>query len=185
MRHSARRMVGIWSALPTIVSLMLFGISASWAQQKQLVKFEAPAANTKYTQQHSIAVGDLAGHDIRIFENIRTFPKDLLVIGEVRVKEWWARGYTDLTETNGPGTVYHTLMMENGDKIFMRANFVAHSTASTDGSKKGAINLVSGPITGGTGRFLGIRGMMKLAATFDLNSGFNDSKGEIEYWMEK
>ena len=185
MRHSARRMVGIWSALPTIVSLMLFGISASWAQQKQLVKFEAPAANTKYTQQHSIAVGDVAGHDIRIFENVRIFPKDPLLVDDVRVKEWWARGYTDFTESNGPGTVYHTLMMENGDKIFMRANFVAQSTVSTDGSKKGANNLVTGPITGGTGKFLGIRGMMKLAATFDLTSGFNDSKGEIEYWMEK
>ena len=86
MKHSARRTAGIWSAITAIVSFMLFGISASWAQQKQLVKFEAPAANSKYTQQHSIAVGDVAGHDLRIFENLRTFPKDPLVIDQVRVK---------------------------------------------------------------------------------------------------
>lgn len=185
MKHSARRSVGGWQAFAAIVTLMLFALSGSHAQQKQLVKFKAPATNTKYTQQHSIPVGDVVGHDIRIFENIRTFPTDPLVIGEVRVKEWWARGYTDFTETNGPGTVYHTLMMENGDKIYIRANFVALSTVSTTGSKKGANNLISGTITGGTGKFLGIRGMMKLEANFDVTSGFNDSKGEIEYWMEK
>ena len=183
MKHSAHGTAGIW--FTSIVSLMLFGISASWAQQKQVVKFEAPAANTKYTEQHSIPVGDVAGHDIRIFENLRTFPKDPLVIGEVRVKEWWTHGFTDFTETNGLGTAYHTLLMENGDKIFIRVNFVAQSVVSADGSKKGANNLIAGPITGGTGKFLGIRGMLRLAANFDTNSGFNDSKGEIEYWMEK
>ena len=52
-------------------------------------------------------------------------------------------------------------------------------------SRLSYFTLISGLITGGTGKFLGIRGMMKLAATFDLTSGFNDSKGEIEYWMEK
>lgn len=165
--------------------LMLLGTSASWAQQRHLVKFEAPAANTKYTEQHSISIGDVAGHDIRIFENLRTFPNDPLVIDEVRVKEWWTRGFTDFTETNGPGTAYHTLLMENGDKIFIRVNFVAQSVASADGSKRGANNLIAGPITGGTGRFLGIRGMLRLAANFDPKSGLNDSKGEIEYWMGK
>ena len=173
------------STITAIVSLMLFGTSASWAQQKQLAKFEAPAANTKYTEQHSIAVGDVAGHDIRIFENLRTFPKDPLIIGGVPVKEWWTHGFTDFTDTNGPGTAYHTLVMENGDKVFARVNFVAQSAVSPDGSKKGANNLIAGPITGGTGKFLGIRGMLKLAARFDTTSGFNDSKGEIEYWMEK
>ena len=185
MKNYARKSALSWQAVAAVLSLTLSGISVSWAQQKQLVKFEVPSANTKYTQQHSIAVGDVAGHNIRIFENICTFPKNPLVIGEVRVKEWWTHGYTDFTETNGPGTAYNTLIMENGDKIYLRVNFVAHSTVSADGSKKGANNLISGPITGGTGKFLGIRGMMKLAATFDPTSGFNDSKGEIEYWMEK
>lgn len=148
-------------------------------------KFQAPASNTKYTQQYAIAVGDVAGHEVWLFENIRTFPKTPLVIRDVQGKEWWARGYADSTEINSPGTDYHTLMMENGDKIFIRANYVAQSAVSTDGSKKGANNLVSGWITGRTGKFHGIRGMMRLAATYDHDTGFNDSKGEIEYWMEK
>lgn len=183
MKLSADKRPGIWFA--PIASVMLFGMSAGWAQQRQVAKFEAPAANTKYTEQHSIPVGDVPGHDIRIFENLRAFPKDPLVIDEVRVKEWWTRGLTDFTETNGLGTAYHTLMMENGDKIFIRVNFVAQSVATTDGSKRGANNLIAGPITGGTGKFLGVRGMLRLAASFDPKSGFNESKGEIEYWMEK
>lgn len=183
MKHSAETKAGIW--LATISSLMLFGTAASWAQQRELVKFQAPAANTKYTEQHSIAVGDVPGHDIRIFENLRTFPKDPLVIGEVRVKEWWTHGSTDFTESNGPGIAYHTLMMENGDKIFARVNFVAQSVVAANGSKKGATNLIAGPITGGTGKFLGIRGMLRFAAKFDSTSGSNESKGEIEYWIDK
>jgi hypothetical protein len=183
MKYLAESRAGIWFG--SIASLMLLGTSASWAQQRQVVKFDAPAANTKYTEQHSIPVGDVAGHDIRIFENIRTFPKDPLVIGDVRVKEWWTHGFTDFIETNGLGTAYHTLLMENGDKIFIRVNFVAQSVVSADGSKKGANNLIAGPITGGTGKFLGIRGMLRLAASFDPKSGFNESKGEIDYWMEK
>ena len=63
-------------------------------------------------------------------------------------------------------------------------NFVAQSAVSADGSKKGATNLIAGPITGGTGKFLGIRGMLRFAASFDPKSGFNESKGEIDYWME-
>jgi len=185
MKHSSLKTAGIWLSKTVIMGFILIGTSASWAQQKQLVKFEAPAANTKYTQQHSIPAGDVAGHDLRIFENIRTFPKEPLVIGEVPVMEWWTRGSTDFTEANGLGMAYHTLMMENGDKIFIRVNFVAQSARSSDGSKKGANNLIAGPITGGTGKFLGIRGILRLAASFDTTSGFNDSKGEIEYWMEK
>ena len=179
MKHSTIRTQSV------IIGLMLCGASASWAQQKQLVKFEAPAANTRYTQQHSIPAGDVAGHDLRIFENIRTFPKEPLLINEVPVKEWWTRGSTDFTETNGLGFAYHTLMMDNGDKIFARVNFVAQSVRSADGSKKGANNLIAGPLTGGTGKFLGIRGTLRFAATFDSATGFNDSKGEIEYWIEK
>ena len=166
---------------------LVIGPTISFAQQPQMqsVKFDAPAANTKYTGQHSIPVGDVPGHDIRIFENFRTFPKDPLIIGEVRVKEWWTRGFTDYTDANGPGTAYHTLLMENGDKIFIRVNFVSQSAGSADGSKRGASNLIAGPITGGTGKFLGIRGLLRLAANFDTTTGFNDSKGEIEHWMEK
>lgn len=183
MKHSTEIKAGIWFA--TISSLMVFGTAAGWAQQRELVKFQAPAANSKYTEQHSMPVGDISGHDLRIFENLRTFPNDPLVIGEVRVKEWWTHGSTDYIESNGPGTAYHTLLMENGDKIFARVNFVAQSVLSADGARKGANNLIAGPITGGTGKFLGIRGMLRFAANFDTRSGSNDSKGEIEYWMEK
>lgn len=182
MRYSALTTASFCGA--SILGFALIGATSTLAQQKQSVKFEAPAANTKYTQQQSIAVGDVAGHEFRIFENIRTFPKDPLIIDGISVKEWWTRGSTDYIETNGVGTAYHTLIMESGDKIFARANFVAQSAVSADG-KKGANNLVAGPITGGTGKFLGIRGMLRFAATFDTKLGVNDSKGEIEYWIEK
>src|SRR5262245_41737065 len=44
-------------ALPTIPALA----------QERLV-FRVSAENTQYTQQHSIDVGDVAGHQVRLFE---------------------------------------------------------------------------------------------------------------------
>ncbi len=67
----------------------------------------------------------------------------------------------------------------------MRSNIAAHSAISTEGMGEGMNNLVSGHLAGGIGKSPGIRGTMRLTATAGLESGFNDARGEIEYWMEK
>jgi hypothetical protein len=65
------------------------------AQQTQRVSFKTPAANTKYTQQHFVDVGDVPGHQVRVFEIHRTFPNDPPVINGVKLKEQWTRGTSD------------------------------------------------------------------------------------------
>ena len=40
-------------------------------------------------------------------------------------------------------------------------------------------------ITGGNGKLLGIRGVVRTETFADLAADVNRSKGEIEYWMEK
>ena len=59
------------------------------AQQKQKVSYKVAAENTKYTQQFTIAVGDVPGHEIRISEIHRTFPTNAPMINGVRLKEIW------------------------------------------------------------------------------------------------
>jgi hypothetical protein len=164
--------------------LALCATPGAWAQEKQKVLFNVPAESTKYTQQHAIDVGDAPGHQVRVFELQRTFGKDAPMIGGVRVKESWTRGTTDFTDLNGPGTSYTTYVMENGDKIYSRGTFEAHRIATSDG-KYALKNLGAGTITGGTGKFQGIRGVARSENFADPKAGTNESKGELEYWMEK
>jgi hypothetical protein len=54
-------------------SLLLTPISA---QEKCKVSEGVEAANSTYTQQHVLDVGDVPGHQIRIYEVHRTYPND-------------------------------------------------------------------------------------------------------------
>ena len=100
------------------------------------------------------------------------------------MKELWTRGSTDFTALNGLGTSYNVYVMENGDKIYSRANFLAHATPSADG-KASLRNMSTAIITGGTGKYQGIRGVVRSETNADPKKGFNETKGEMEYWMEK
>jgi hypothetical protein len=124
----------------TAIALLALAValpaSQSAAQQMQRVAYKSPAANTKYTQQHFVEVGDVAGHQVRVNEIHRTFPNDPPVVNGLKLKEQWSRGITDYTDTNGTGTSYNIFIMENGDKFFMRATNVAQNTMNPDGSKK-------------------------------------------------
>ena len=169
-----------------VVGAMLIGFTAAAsAQEKTRISFNVPASAAKYVAQHTISVGDVPGHEVRIFDLVRTFGPDAPMIGGVRIKEMRAVGYSDYTELNGPGGAYNTITMANGDKIFSRATIVSHNSAWADSAKKGAENKTSGPIVGGTGKFVGIRGTVRNASQFDPKSGSNASRYDIEYWMAK
>jgi hypothetical protein len=40
------------------------------------LSWEVPAADTKYTKQFALEVGDIPGHQIRIYELHRVYPSD-------------------------------------------------------------------------------------------------------------
>jgi hypothetical protein len=148
-------------SLATVGVIGIFATGIAAAQEKQRVSFRTLPENFKYTQQLFIDVGDAPGHQVRAYEN-RTAPSNPPVFN------------------GGPGTGYAMFVFENGDKFFSRWSLVAQR----DGSGKSTFTLV-GPITGGTGKFAGIRGLMRQAGTFDPKAGFNDKQTDIEYWMEK
>jgi len=81
------------------------------AQQKQKVSYKVPAENTKYTQQLTIPVGDVPGHEIRISEIHRTFPTNPPMINGTRLKEIWSRNSTDWIDLNGPTNSYNTSLL--------------------------------------------------------------------------
>jgi hypothetical protein len=150
------------------------------AQQKQRVTYKTPAANTKYTQQHAIDVGDMPGHQIRIIEIHRTFPTDPPVINGVKLRETWSRTFTDYTENNGFGSTYNEYVFENGDKFFAHLTLAGQST----GAGKVTTHNV-GTITRGTGKFAGIQGIIRAMNLAEPKAGVNEAQTEIEFWMEK
>jgi hypothetical protein len=150
------------------------------AQQKQKVSYKVSAENTKYTQQLTIPVGDVPGHEIRISEIHRSFPANAPVINGVRLKEIWSRNSTDWIDFNGPTNSYNMYVLENGDKFFTRTNALGQANAA---GKRA--NTSVGTITGGTGKLVGMQGTVRGSGTSDYKAGFNENQTEIEYWIEK
>jgi hypothetical protein len=149
------------------------------AQQKQQVSFKVPAENNKFTQQQNIDVGDFPNHIVRIFEVHRTFPNNAPVINGVKLVEQWDRGTADYIDGNGPNVIYSVFVMENGDKFFVQDAAVIQKS-----SGKLTATIV-GHITGGTGKFAGMQGILRQGNNFDFNTGFNESQTDIEYSMGK
>jgi hypothetical protein len=155
-------------------------LGSAIAQQKEQVSFKTPVANTKYTQQQAIDVGDMAGHQVRIYEIHRTYPVNAPVINGIKLVESWSRGVTDYVDGNGPNTTYNVYVLDNGDKIFTRAALVAQSLGS------GKITTTSaGTITGGTGKMAGIQGVIRTTGTAEPKAGVNENQTDIEYWFQK
>jgi hypothetical protein len=170
-----RRMLSLAAA--GLVGLCATGIAA--AQEKQRVSFKVPAENAKYTQQLFIDVGDVPGHQVRVFER-HNIPSNPPVINGVKLVETWSRGTTDYTDNNGTSAGYSVYVLENGDRFFLRFSSVVQSA----GAGKNTATTV-GSITGGTGKFAGIRGVVRNVATTDPKAGVYDGQYDIEYWMEK
>ena len=178
-----KKMAGPLVVIAGVTVSLLVG-SDAWAQHKQKVSFKTLAANTTVIRQHVIDVGDVPGHQVRIFEGRATFPTDAPVFEGVRTAERWVRGFSDYTDLNGRAATYLLLVMENGDKIFARGDGVSQSTLNPDGSRKATGTLVYA-LTGGTGKFLGIRGVIRETTSFDPKAGLVDVHSEGEYWLDK
>jgi len=172
------------AVLIVTAELMIFGFSDVSAQEKKRFSESNAAANTKYTQQHAIDVGDVAGHQIRIYELHYTWPSNPPVYEGIRAVEGWSRGESDYTNGNGRTVGYYIDVMENGDRIFSRYEGTSQAVQSADGAAKRTYHGVR-TIVGGTGKFKGIRGTVRNTVIFDPKAGLNEGQGEGEYWIEK
>jgi hypothetical protein len=169
----------------TAIALLCFAVAPpagdAHAQQKQRLVFKVDATNTKYTQQQTVEVGDVSGHQVRVFEIHRTYPGNAPMINGTKIVESWARGISDYTDNNGAAITYGVYVLENGDKFFTRGSLVAMQSA---GASKLTATTV-GPITGGTGKLAGIQGTARTVTSADPKAGFNETQVEIEYSLTR
>jgi hypothetical protein len=164
------------------VGSVVFAAGDASAQQKQKYYFKTPPGVAKYTQQPTIDVGDVPGHQLRLVEAHSVYTNEAPMYDGVRVKESWTRAVTDYTDGTGNGSGYTLAVLENGDKIFGRYEVVNQTTIGSDGTKvaKGStVNI----LTGGTGKFKGIRGTLRGSIVSDFKS-LSDVVYEGEYWIE-
>ena len=146
--------------------------------QERLV-FSVSAENTKYTEQHTIDVGDVAGHQVRVFEIKRVYPANAPVIAGLKIVESWTRGISDYTNNSGEAVSYGVYVLDNGDKFFTRGRLVAFQ--GPEARKMTATTV--GPIIGGTGKLARINGMARIVSLANPQTGMNETQIEIDYWL--
>jgi hypothetical protein len=171
-------------AIGLSAALTVFGGAEASGQEKCKMSWQVPAANATYTGQHVFDVGDVPGHQIRIFELRRTFPDDQPNCEGLKRVEQWLRGYADYVDRNGPSWGYAVTVLENGDKIFAEFSSAVQTVVSRDGSHKTEATAVH-KWTGGTGKYQGVRGIERESTVFDPDKNFNETRAEAEYWFEK
>jgi hypothetical protein len=169
----------ISASAPTAIALLCFTFAApardAAAQQQQRVSFKASSKDTHFTQQQNIEVGDVPRHIVRVFEVHRTYPDDPPIIDGQKLVEEWDRGVGNLIGGNGSSKIYSVYVMDNGEKFFARSAVIVQSGS-------GKLTSVSvGTITGGTGRFGGMRGFVRASSDNDLRSGLSSNQTDIEY----
>ena len=165
--------------LPVLCLAVALPANQTLAQQRLV--FKVAAENTQYTRQHTIDVGDVAGHQVRLFEIHRTYPSNAPMIDGMRIVESWTRGVSDYTNNNGEATSYGVYVLENGDKFFTRGSLV--SVQDPEASNLTATTV--GPIMGGTGRLATINGMARSSTKASPQTGVNETLIDIEFWLPR
>ena len=155
------------------------------AQQKYAYKHSTTPQSSRYVQQHRIDVGDIPGHQVRIYEIVNKYTRGHPIIRGTKVVEVWARGFSDYINGVGPTQGYGVWMLEDGNKIYTEWRGTSYSEPTSTGSISGTFHGTI-RLTGGTGKFATIRGVVTDVVKFDTDpdNGYNDGTERGEYWFE-
>jgi len=172
---------------PTLyaVSFALVALSAfgAYAQEKCKKSGELTGTAT-FTQDHAIDVGDVPGHQVRIYEIHRILQDAQPNCEGLKAMERWTRNFSDLTDLNGRSWGYTVEVLENGDEIFSTFDGTSAAFVDSDGSRK-RITTSIGIYTGGTGKYVGIRGLSRTTGKADLDKKAVQTSYDAEYWFQK
>jgi hypothetical protein len=167
-----------------LAAVVVVGAGAgALAQEKQRFSTEGTHGIFEYEEQHAIDVGDVPGHQVRVLSAHTVYPntQEAIVFDGIKVKEQRLRALTDYTEANGHTTGHEIYLLENGDKIFGKYDGTAQTTVNADTSKVTRVYAII-TLTGGTGKFKGIRGTLRTHSTTDFKNASGSTEGE--YWLE-
>jgi hypothetical protein len=160
--------------------------SGALAQERFKLESNSEGQVGRYIQQLTIDVGDVPGHQVRVVEIHYTYnDKSRFAFNGVKVREGWARGYSDQVSGIGPAWGYVVYLLEDGDRVMGQYSGTAEGELTPAGSRKGTYRGTT-RFTGGTGKHKGVRGLLVTNVRYDtdpkLGHNIADSKGE--YWLE-
>jgi hypothetical protein len=153
------------------------------AQDRQAISYDAATAETKYSANYRVIVGDVPEHVLRVFELHRVFAHRPPVFRGVTAKQMWERGSADTIDQNGSESAYVTYLLEDSNKVFGRYAGTITSFRWPDGSRHYDVLGVI-VLNGGTGPFSGIRGTIRIRASVDPGADSNQIESKGEYWFE-
>ena len=171
-------------ALGAVLFSVAFAALPARAADRCKVDETVSAKNSTYTEQHVMNIDDPPGHVIRMFESSRAYPDDKPNCEGLKRVKALTHSMSDYVDGNGPLHGYTTIVFENGDKIFGEVHGVSQTVVGPDGSKKGTFAGIL-RYTGGTGKYVGVRGLIRETIDFDIAKGYNQARDEGDYWIEK
>lgn len=170
----------VHSSLLFVAIACAVGLSSpGWAQDKKPISYGA-RATSKYVHEHAIDVGDVPGHQVRVYQIHFVYPKDGMVIDGVQVTESETYGMSDYTGGTGLLSLYAVYMLEDGSKIFANGGGATQSAA--DGTRW---FYAATQIVGGTGRYKGIRGQVRAKGQRAAGASSLTDENSGEYWFEQ
>ncbi|MCW5620524.1 MAG: hypothetical protein KIS79_05405 [Burkholderiales bacterium] len=176
-----------WVGRKALIAVALGGLVVpllAVAQQKHKFSSERSADTSEYTQQLRIDVDDVPGHQIRAYELKAVYPDDSVKFLDTPIKEEYNRAFSDYINTNGRHFGYCSYVLKNGDKVHCRIDGTTQATVNPDGSKNITFSGVT-TLTGGTGKFQGIRGTLRYSGFYDPVANRSGDKTDGEYWIEE
>jgi hypothetical protein len=179
--------MGIRAAAAVLLAIAPHAIGIASAQERFKLQYNHVGQSSKYLAQQAYDVGDQPGHQVRIYKVQRTYSEEsTLVIRGVRVKSSEANGYSDYTNGIGPIWGYEVWTMEDGGKVFLTYTGSTFSEPTETGSRRGIATSAT-RITGGTGAWKSLRGMMHSASKFDSDpqKGYSQADNKGEYWFDE
>lgn len=165
-------------------ALFLLHPGEASAQQKHKYFFKPPPGTTKFVQTHQMDVGDLPGHQVRIAEAQATYGEDAPVLDGVKVRGIRGVLVSDYVAGTGNAFLHRVWSLESGDKVYSRMDIMARTAVGADGGRSTSFTGVE-RLTGGTGKFSGIRGTLFTTGFSDLKAKTSGTQTEGEYWFEQ
>lgn len=184
---SARKLLKVFRLTAVAFVASMIVVDVAWAQQRYSIEEKPDWSTGKYTQQYAIDVGDVPGHKVRILELQYIYnDQSQFAVSGVKVKESWSRGYTDYTNGKGRSWGYGVWLLADGNKVFLEGSGTTLAEPTATGSIRGSYHGVS-RLTGGTGKFSGIRGTITEMNDFDNDpkTGYNRGESKGEYWFDE
>ena len=182
--HDRKLKFATAAAMFSSCTLLSLASVDAYSQEKMKYSFSGKPESVKYGQQHVLDVGDVPGHQLRVAELDTKYGADAPEYAGVKVVQVKARLMSDYIDGSGRLVGYGVLHMANGDRIYTRAETTALAGLAADGSRKASFSTVS-TITGGTGKFSTIRGVLRSTGFTDFKTGTSGNQTEGEYWFEK